>query len=64
MDKKILIRLLELVEDNRRTSDSQVGLERRGYNNRRMESILCKELGITEDEAEGVYWKYIERLGE
>lgn len=64
LDEKILIRLLELVEDNRRTSASRTGLERRGENNNRMEFILCEVLGITEDEAEEIYWKYIERLGE
>jgi len=64
LDKKILIRLLELVEDNRRTSASRTGLERRGENNSRMKHILCKELGIIEEKSEEIYWKYIERLGD
>ena len=63
-DNAVLICLLELVEDNRRTSASRSGLERRGENNSRLQYILCKELGITEEEAEDIYWKYIERLGE
>lgn len=63
-DEKILIRLLELVEDNRRTSASRSGLERRGENNRKMANLLRARLHISEEEAEEIYWKYIERLGE
>ena len=62
MDKKTLIQLLELVEDNLHTSASSSGLYRRGQNNVKMERILCAQLKITTEEADEIYWKYIERL--
>ena len=64
LDEKILIRLLELVESNIHTSASNSGLELRADNNSRMEYLLCAELGITDEEAEKIYWKYVKRLGE
>lgn len=64
LDEKILIRLLELVESNIHTSASRSGLELRADNNNRMVHLLRAKLGITDEEAEEIYWKYIDRLGE
>jgi len=62
-ERKVIIDALILVYDNEQTSAHRLGLERRAVNLDKIEKMLCRLVGLTEDELDDMYWEHIREQG-
>lgn len=58
-EEQVIKSALILIYDNRNTSASKSGLERRAAHLVKIEEMLRDLIGLTEDELDTMYWEWI-----